>query len=540
MKHIYIVLLLAFISFNCEQNAPDPIPLLPSVNTTTVTSIAANTAVTGGNVTTPSGLTITERGVCWGTSPNPTIAGNHISAGAGTGIFTSTITGLLPNTTYYVRAYATNRVGTSYGTETIFTTTNSTTALPTVITSSITAITATTATSGGNVVVDGGAAVTARGICWSTTADPVATGNHTTDGSGTGVFTSAITGLTAGTTYHVRAYATNSVGTAYGGDSVFTATAAAAPDVYVGGYSQVGSSGDIPTVWKNGVATLLPFTGTSADVNSIYVSGTDVHAAGFQTIGGSEAGLIWKNSTVTSNGLVPCGPWWARSVFVSGSDVYVVGEEDDCSSNRLARVWKNGVASTLSGGAFEAGASAVYVSGTDVYVAGYQNTSSSNYKAVIWKNGIATDLPTNAAINSEATAIFVNGTDVYVAGNEDNGTSWKAVYWKNGVRTALTNGTNEASVYSIFVSGTDIYCAGYEFNGTVYVAKVWKNGVATALTNGSNDAYAWSVFVYGSDVYVSGSEANGTNTTAKYWKNGLATILSSGVGIADGYSIFVK
>jgi hypothetical protein len=94
--------------------------------------------------------------------------------------------------------------------------------IPTITTTDISGITTTTASSGGNVVSDGGATVTARGVCWSTAANPTTSGNHTSDGSGVGTFTSAITGLTASTIYHVRAYASNSAGTAYGADMQFT------------------------------------------------------------------------------------------------------------------------------------------------------------------------------------------------------------------------------------------------------------------------------------------------------------------------------
>ena len=89
-------------------------------------------------------------------------------------------------------------------------------------TAAVTSITATTATSGGTVGADGGASVTARGVCWSTTTNPTITNSKTTDGTGTGTFTSAITGLTSGTTYYVRSYATNSVGTTYGPEVIFT------------------------------------------------------------------------------------------------------------------------------------------------------------------------------------------------------------------------------------------------------------------------------------------------------------------------------
>jgi hypothetical protein len=94
--------------------------------------------------------------------------------------------------------------------------------LATVTTTPATAITTNTATSGGNVLTDGGSTVSARGVCWATTANPTIAGLHTTDGSGTGSFTSSLTGLSANTTYHVRAYATNAGGTVYGDNLTFT------------------------------------------------------------------------------------------------------------------------------------------------------------------------------------------------------------------------------------------------------------------------------------------------------------------------------
>ena len=92
----------------------------------------------------------------------------------------------------------------------------------TVTTTAISNIDKTTATGGGNVTADGGATITTRGICWSTSQNPTVDGSHTTDGTGTGSFTSSMTGLAANTTYYVRAYATNSAGTAYGEQVSFT------------------------------------------------------------------------------------------------------------------------------------------------------------------------------------------------------------------------------------------------------------------------------------------------------------------------------
>lgn len=95
---------------------------------------------------------------------------------------------------------------------------------PTVTTLSVTNITSNSATGGGNVTVEGTSAVTARGVCWSITQNPTTSNDKTTDGRGTGIFTSSITGLSANTTYYVRAYATNSAGTSYGSEISFTTT----------------------------------------------------------------------------------------------------------------------------------------------------------------------------------------------------------------------------------------------------------------------------------------------------------------------------
>ena len=93
--------------------------------------------------------------------------------------------------------------------------------VPTLTTAAVTAVTQTTATCGGNVTADGGAAPTARGVCWSTDALPTVADSTTTDGTGSGAFVSSLTDLAANTPYHVRAYATNSAGTGYGDDVPF-------------------------------------------------------------------------------------------------------------------------------------------------------------------------------------------------------------------------------------------------------------------------------------------------------------------------------
>ena len=192
---------------------------VPNVSSTTVSSIEKTSAASGGNVIANGGGIVTERGVCWSTTPAPTIAlSTKTSNGSGIGLFTSTITGLTAKTTYYVRAYATNGDGTGYGNEVNFTTLAT---VPSISTTAASAIKMTTSTSGGNITSDGGAAVIARGVCWSTSPDPTTANNKTTNGSGIGSFTANLSGLSANTTYYIRAYATNSAGTGYGDEVSF-------------------------------------------------------------------------------------------------------------------------------------------------------------------------------------------------------------------------------------------------------------------------------------------------------------------------------
>jgi parallel beta-helix repeat protein len=100
--------------------------VIPTVTTTAITAITSTTATSGGNVSSAGGGTVSARGICWNTSTNPTILNNLTSNGTGTGSYTSSLTGLSPGITYYVRAYATNEAGTAYGSNVSFTTTGTT------------------------------------------------------------------------------------------------------------------------------------------------------------------------------------------------------------------------------------------------------------------------------------------------------------------------------------------------------------------------------------------------------------------------------
>ena len=122
------------VTVNTPQSA------LPTVTTGDVSNLSATMATCGGNVTSDGGAAVTARGVCWSTSPTPTIADSHTSDGSGLGLFTSNVTGLMPNTIYYVRAYATNSVGTAYGEQGTFTTVDSVPAADAAITAMATPV----------------------------------------------------------------------------------------------------------------------------------------------------------------------------------------------------------------------------------------------------------------------------------------------------------------------------------------------------------------------------------------------------------------
>ena len=194
-----------------------------SVQSQTIENISATGAEAKATITDIGESGISSHGWCWATSKNPTIEDDQIDLGSKnkTGDFTTNLSGLNPGTSYYLRPYAAAGGQTVYGEQLNFSTV--VIKMPSLSTNAISNITETRATSGGQVTDDGGATVTARGVCWSISSNPTTTNSHTSDGTGTGTFTSSLTGLTSNTTYYVRAYATNSQGTAYGEQMTFIA-----------------------------------------------------------------------------------------------------------------------------------------------------------------------------------------------------------------------------------------------------------------------------------------------------------------------------
>ncbi|MDR3667678.1 MAG: pectinesterase family protein [Ignavibacteriaceae bacterium] len=211
------------------QSPPTP----PTLTTNAITSISTTFATSGGVITNDGNGAITAKGVCWNLGGGATTSDAHTSDGITSTPFSSSITGLSAGNTYYVRSYATNSAGTSYGNEILFTTLSSL-STPTIVTNAVTNSVNTSATGNGTISAWGGSSITDRGICWSTSHNPTlitAIDYNSAGAGGEGTFTAPIGGLTLGQTYYVCAYATNSSGTSYGTEVSFN-TPAPQPDVY--------------------------------------------------------------------------------------------------------------------------------------------------------------------------------------------------------------------------------------------------------------------------------------------------------------------
>jgi phosphodiesterase/alkaline phosphatase D-like protein len=230
LKMVVMLVLSLFLNTGCKKHE------IPVVTTTAVSNITVDGVTTGGNVTSDGNEGVTARGVCYGSAATVTVTDPHTTNGTGTGIFTSTVTGLMAGTTYYVRAYATNSEGTGYGTALSFKTLGN---APIVSTLDATAVQTTGATLNGLVNANYlSTTVTFEyGLTTSYGSTATASQSPVTGSTSTNV-SAVITGLNPGATYHFRVKTVNSIGTTYGDDKTFltlgqapTATTVAATDI---------------------------------------------------------------------------------------------------------------------------------------------------------------------------------------------------------------------------------------------------------------------------------------------------------------------
>jgi len=299
--------------------------------------------------------------------------------------------------------------------------------LATVTTASITAITYNSASCGGNVTSDGGAAVTAKGVCWNTGGNPTTADSSTNNGTGTGSFISSLTGLSASTGYHVKAYAVNSAGIAYGSQVDFSTL------------KQFPTSGCL-AYWK-----LDETTGTLADSATGSYDGTYV---GTPTLGA--AGIIGNAVTTTTAKYVNCG-------VISVGDALSIsawGKMDAASNARIIiSRWYNNDSIITGSGKFLFGINGTYVDSgvaTDTawhhFVGTYNKDAGSNqlkiYVDGIYKN--AATLSSSVAYNAK---IWGLGDDTFGSG------TWPGLIDEVGIwNRALT----QAEVTALYNGGAGL------------------------------------------------------------------------------------
>jgi uncharacterized protein (TIGR02145 family) len=503
---VFVCLIFAVVAINsCKK---DPVP--PTLTTTDLSNITTTSATTGGVITKDGGAAVTARGVCWGTTTNPSISDSHTSDGTGVGSFTSNLTGLTPNTQYHVRAYATNKAGTSYGTDIPFTSTAI--VLPSLTTTAVTSITLTTASSGGNISADGNAPITAKGVCWATTTAPTVTNSKTSDGTGTGAFTSAITGLLPGTSYFLRAYATNSAGTAYGNEVTFTTTPIAVPtlttnsatsvtlttavvggNITADGGAAVTAKGTCwaltanPTV-ANSKTSDGNGTGNFTSTLTGLVAGTTYHARAYAT---NTAGTAYGNDITftTSPILVPTLTTTAASLItlttaVAGGNITADGggavtARGTCWSTTANPTTTNTKTSDATGtGSFISNLTGL-LPGTTYHIRAYAtNSAGTAYGNDLSFTTTQIGVPTltTTAVTSVTLTTAASGGNITADGGD--AVSARGICWSttsgpttNDAKTSDATGTGVfTSNMSLLLPGTTYYVRAYATNsaGTAY------------------------------------------------------------------------
>jgi mucin-19 len=313
------------------------------------------------------------------------------------------------------------RSGSGYVTITVLT------SAPTVSTNSVTSVTNTTASCGGSVTNDGGSGVTARGVCWSTSSNPTTSSSKTVDGSGTGSFTSSISGLTPGTVYYVRAYATNAIGTQYGSQQSFTTS--------------------IPTI-TNSVSSLTGFAscqGFASTNQTFTVSGQYLTAnlsltapSGFEISTSAGSGFSGSLTLTPASGTVTNTTIYTRITnAASGSPSGNISITSTGATSRTVAL--SGTVNPTSVGGSIAGGTTV-CSGTNSTTL----TLSGNTGTIQWQS---------SSDNTNFTNITGAVTSTYTATNII-GTTYYRVVATSGVCSSSNSSTAVLTVSPVSVGGT--------------------------------------------------------------------------------------
>ena len=444
---------------------------VPSVTTLEASNITSAGATLSGEVTSDGGEVVLSRGFMYGTNADD--LSQNVQSGNGTGSFTANISGLADGTTYYYKAYATSSAGTGYGEVMSFTTL--TIYPPSVQTNSASNITTTGATLSGDVTFDGNTTVTARGFVYGTDANNLT--QSVQAGSGTGSFTKTLTGLSYGTTYYYKAYATNSGGTSYGDVRTFTTIAVYLPTVTTGTASSVTATG--ATLSGN-----VTFDGNATVTARGFVYGTSANNLSQTVQSGSGTGSFTKALTGLSSSTTYYYKAYATNTAGTAYGDIMTFTTPASTGTVNGHDWVDlGLPSGTRWATCNVGASTPTAYG-NYYAWGETTTKTSYNSSTYTYSDNPNTLPSS---RDAATANWGTGwrmpTQTEMQELIDNCTvTWTT---QNGVNGRLFTGSNGNSIF--------LPAAGYRDDGDLYSAGSFGSCWSSSLNTGSTVS-AWRLY----------------------------------------------